>query len=139
MRMLIFLSALLLPILARAAEPVDVALVLVSDVSRSVDDSEFNSRRPATRAAFVDPRVQAAIKGGPIGAIAVAYVEFAGNYEVRTVRRLARGPRRSERAGLRRRDDRGAALLLGPHQHQRRRRPRACTCSRRAASRRSAG
>jgi hypothetical protein len=29
--------------------------------------------------------VLAAIRGGPIGAIAVAYVEFAGSYEVRTV------------------------------------------------------
>ena len=73
------------PIAAHAAEPVDVALVLVSDVSRSVDDSEFKLEKEGYGAAFLDPRVQAAIRGGPIGAIAVAYVEFAGNYEVSTV------------------------------------------------------
>ena len=42
-------------------------------------------RRTATTPAFNDPRVIAAIKGGPVGAIAVAYLEFAGSYEVRTV------------------------------------------------------
>ncbi len=85
MRLFALLLALSLPIAARAAEPVDVALVLVSDVSRSVDDTEFKLEKEGYGAAFLDPRVQAAIKGGPIGAIAVAYVEFAGNYEVRTV------------------------------------------------------
>lgn len=70
---------------AQAAEPVDLALVLVSDVSRSVDDSEFRLQKEGYRAAFNDPRVLAAIKGGPIGAIAVSYIEFAGVYEVRTV------------------------------------------------------
>lgn len=85
MRLFVFLFALCLPLAAWAAEPVDVALVLVSDVSRSVDDSEFRLEKAGYAAAFVDPRVQAAIRGGPVGAIAVAYVEFAGNYEVRTV------------------------------------------------------
>ena len=70
---------------ARAAEPVDLALVLVSDVSRSVDDSEFQMQKQGYGAAFADPRVIAAIHGGAIGAIAVSYVEFAGSYEVRTV------------------------------------------------------
>ncbi len=85
MRLFALLLALSLPMAARAAEPVDVALVLVSDVSRSVDDTEFKLEKEGYSAAFLDPRVQAAIKGGPIGAIAVAYVEFAGNYEVTTV------------------------------------------------------
>ena len=75
---------------ARAAEPaedgpVDVALVLVSDVSRSIDDSEFDLQKRGYGAAFTDPRVIAAIHGGPAGAIAVAYVEFASLGEVRTV------------------------------------------------------
>ncbi len=70
---------------ARAAEPVDMTLVLVSDVSRSVDDSEFRLEKAGYAAAFNDPRVLAAIRGGAIGAIAVAYVEFAGSYEVNTV------------------------------------------------------
>ncbi len=70
---------------ARAAEPVDVVLVLVSDVSRSVDDAEFRMQKQGYATAFNDPRVLAAIRAGAIGAIAVAYVEFAGAYEVRTV------------------------------------------------------
>ncbi len=70
---------------ARAAEPVDMTLVLVSDVSRSVDDSEFQMEKAGYAAALNDPRVIAAIRGGAVGAIAVAYVEFAGSYEVNTV------------------------------------------------------
>ncbi|HYZ63306.1 MAG TPA: DUF1194 domain-containing protein [Acetobacteraceae bacterium] len=85
MRALALSLLLLCSPIARAAEPVDLALVLVSDVSRSVDDSEFKLEKDGYAAAFVDPRVLAAIKGGPVGAIAVAYVEFAGSYEVRTV------------------------------------------------------
>lgn len=85
MRVLALLLLLLYPALARAAESVDLELVLVSDVSRSVDDSEFKMEKEGYAAAFTDPRVIAAIKGGPIGAMAVAYVEFAGSYEVRTV------------------------------------------------------
>lgn len=83
MRSLILL--LLLAGAARAAEPVDMTLVLVSDVSRSVDDSEFQMEKAGYAAAFNDPRVIAAIRGGAVGAIAVAYVEFAGSYEVSTV------------------------------------------------------
>ena len=84
MRLLAILL-LLLPLVARAAEPVDLALVLVSDVSRSIDDSEFQLQKEGYAAAFADPRVQAAIRGGMVGRIAVAYVEFAGPFEVRTV------------------------------------------------------
>ena len=79
------LMLLLLFATAQAAEPVDVALVLVTDVSRSVDDTEFAMEKQGYAAAFNDPRVLAAIRGGPIGRIAVAYVEFAGAFEVRTV------------------------------------------------------
>lgn len=84
--LLAFCAALVLsPAPARAAEPVDLALVLVSDVSRSVDDAEFRMQKEGYAAAFNDPRVVAAIRGGAIGAVAVAYVEFAGSYEVKTV------------------------------------------------------
>lgn len=83
MRILVLL--LLLAGVARAAEPVDMTLVLVSDVSRSVDDSEFQMEKAGYSAAFNDPRVIAAIQGGALGAIAVAYVEFAGPPEVKTV------------------------------------------------------
>ena len=85
MRAAALLTLLLLSISAHAAEPVDLALVLVSDVSRSIDDSEFDLQKHGYAAAFQDPRVLAAIHNGTVGAIAVAYVEFAGSYEVRTV------------------------------------------------------
>jgi hypothetical protein len=67
------------------AEDVDVALVLVTDVSRSIDDSEFKLEKDGYTTAFTDPKVLQAIQGGPNGKIAVAYVEFAGSYEVNTV------------------------------------------------------
>jgi len=70
---------------ARAAEPVDVALVLVTDVSRSIDDSEFDLEKKGYATAFSNPAVLAAIKAGPVGAIAVSYIEFASNFEVTTV------------------------------------------------------
>lgn len=70
---------------ARAAEAVDVALVLVSDVSRSVDNSEFDLQKQGYLTAFTDRRVVAAIRGGAIGAVAVAYVEFAAADQVETV------------------------------------------------------
>lgn len=70
---------------AHAAESVDVALVLVTDVSRSIDDSEFELEKQGYSTALTNPKVLAAIKGGLTGAIAVAYVEFASSYEVRTV------------------------------------------------------
>jgi hypothetical protein len=70
---------------ARAAETVDVALVLVSDVSRSIDDREFKMQKDGYSSAFTDPKVIAAIKGGVNGAIAVNYIEFAGESEVQTV------------------------------------------------------
>jgi len=80
---LLMLSLLAAP--AHAAAPVDVALVLVADVSRSIDDSEFQLQKQGYAEAFANPAVLAAITGGTIGAISVAYVEFAGADEVYTV------------------------------------------------------
>lgn len=70
---------------AARAEDVDVALVLVTDVSRSIDDSEFKLEKDGYAAAFTDSKVIEAIQGGPNGRIAVAYVEFASSFEVQTV------------------------------------------------------
>jgi hypothetical protein len=87
-----FLLALLMAsaaVTARAADeedtPVDMALVLVSDVSRSIDDSEFELQKAGYTAAFTSDVVLDAIKSGTHGAIAVAYVEFASDSQVRTV------------------------------------------------------
>ena len=68
-----------------APPPVDVALVLVTDVSRSVDDSEFKLEKQGYASAFEDPKVVAAIQGGPNGRIAVAYVEFSSSEQTRTL------------------------------------------------------
>jgi hypothetical protein len=70
---------------AAAAEDVDVALVLVTDVSRSIDDAEFKLEKEGYAMAFTSPPVISAIQGGPTGAIAVTYVEFASSFEVRNV------------------------------------------------------
>jgi hypothetical protein len=69
----------------RAEEPVDLALVLVTDVSRSVDDAEFDLMKKGYVAAFNNDAVIAGIRGGAVGAIAVNYLEFASAFEVRTV------------------------------------------------------
>lgn len=70
---------------ARAADDVDLALVLVTDVSRSIDDSEFTLEKNGYAAALTSAQVLAAIRNGPLGAIAVSYVEFASGFEVKTV------------------------------------------------------
>jgi hypothetical protein len=78
------LSGLCAPTVAHA-DDVDIALVMVSDVSRSIDDTEYKLEKDGYTRAFADPQVISAIRGGPNGRIAVAYVEFAGNLEVHTV------------------------------------------------------
>ncbi len=67
------------------AQDVDVALVLVSDVSRSIDDEEFALEKDGYASALTSRAVIEAIQGGSAGRIAIAYVEFAGGTEVRTV------------------------------------------------------
>jgi hypothetical protein len=56
-----------------------MALVLVMDVSDSVDGDEFALQRVGTAAAFVDPEIVNAISGGSLGKIAVSVVEFANS------------------------------------------------------------
>ena len=70
---------------ARAAEDVDLALVLVTDVSRSIDDGEYTLEKQGYAAAFTNPAVIRAIQGGLLGRIAVTYLEFAGDGETRIV------------------------------------------------------
>ena len=70
---------------AARAETVDLLLVLAADVSRSIDDGEFDLQRKGYAAAMTDPRVLAAIVGGQHHAIAVTFVEWAGDEEQKTV------------------------------------------------------
>lgn len=74
---LALLSLLVLPGAARAEE-VDLKLVLAADVSRSVDEREFQLQREGYAAAFRDPRVMQAIRSGPLGRIAVCFFEWSG-------------------------------------------------------------
>ena len=67
------------------AESVDLLLVLAADVSRSIDDGEFDLQRKGYAAALTDPRVLSAIVGGHNHAIAVTYIEWAGDEEQKTV------------------------------------------------------
>lgn len=61
-----------------AAPPVDLALVLAVDASRSVDTEEFDLQRIGYARAFRDPRVLDAIRGGQIGSIAVVFFQWSG-------------------------------------------------------------
>jgi Protein of unknown function (DUF1194) len=63
---------------ARAAEQVDLLLVLASDVSRSVDSRKFQLQREGYAAALSNPRVLEAIRSGPHGRIAVCFIEWSG-------------------------------------------------------------
>lgn len=64
--------------IARAAEAVDLLLVLAADVSRSVDATKFQLQRDGYAAAINDPRVLDAIRSGPRGQIAICFVEWSG-------------------------------------------------------------
>ena len=67
------------------AEPVDLELVLAVDVSRSVDNQEAKMQRNGYLLALLHPAVLSAIGSGPLGRIAVLYVEWAGQTHQRKV------------------------------------------------------
>jgi hypothetical protein len=68
----------LLPMSAAQARVVDLLLVLAVDVSRSIDEEEFTLQREGYAQALSDPTVINAIRSGPMGAIAVTYMEWSG-------------------------------------------------------------
>jgi hypothetical protein len=70
---------------AARAETVDLLLVLAADVSRSIDDEEFNLQRKGYANAITDPEVLSAIIGGKHHAIAVTFVEWSGTGEQNVV------------------------------------------------------
>jgi hypothetical protein len=77
-----FAALMLLALLAvgrdARAQNTDLLLVLAADVSRSIDEGEFELQRKGYAAALSDPRVLAAIRGGSNGTIAVCFVEWSG-------------------------------------------------------------
>lgn len=68
-----------------AQSPVDVELVMAVDVSGSVDELEAQQQRMGYVDAFRDPVIVDAITGNYRGKIAVAYVEWAGDFYQNTV------------------------------------------------------
>jgi len=74
---LLSLALTLAPPTARAAEPVDLLLVLAADVSRSVTEPKFKLQREGAAAAITHPEVLKAITSGPNRRIAVCFLEWA--------------------------------------------------------------
>lgn len=70
---------------ARALEPVDVALVLAVDVSRSMSRRELEIQREGYAAALNHPDVVRAIAQGAHGRIAVTMFEWAGDTSIQPV------------------------------------------------------
>jgi hypothetical protein len=69
---------------ARAAG-VDLAVVLAADVSRSVDDEEFQLQRKGYAAALTDGRVLKAIQATKTRAIGVCFIEWSGEDDQKIV------------------------------------------------------
>jgi hypothetical protein len=69
----------MLPAAARAqTQTVDAAIVLAADVSRSIDDEEFQLQRRGYAAAVTSPQFLQAVQSGAHGAVALCLVEWAG-------------------------------------------------------------
>jgi hypothetical protein len=75
---LAFAGGMLAPAAARAADDVDLLLVLAADVSRSIDDTKFQLQRDGYAAAISDPRVLDTIRSGHNGRIGLTFVEWSG-------------------------------------------------------------
>ena len=71
--------------LPHAAERVDLLLVLAADVSNSMEEPKFQLQRLGYAAAFSNPRALVAIRTGPIGRIAVAFVEWSNPLQQKVV------------------------------------------------------
>ena len=72
-----FAAKAMLPSMAHA-QIVDVAITLAADVSRSIDDEEFQLQRRGYAAAVTSPQFVQAIQSGARGAIALCFFEWAG-------------------------------------------------------------
>lgn len=66
------------PVMADPAKDVDLELVLAVDVSGSIDDEEARLQREGFATAITNPHILRAIKSGPLGRVAVMYVEWSG-------------------------------------------------------------
>jgi len=80
---------LILGFFSFAGEPraagVDLEVILAADVSRSIDDGEFDLQRKGYAAALTDPRVLTSIRGRSGGAIGVCFIEWSGEEDQQVV------------------------------------------------------
>src|SRR5271165_6176367 len=88
--LLVFVLALVSPgsepaVADESTIAVDAAIVLAADVSRSIDGGEFALQRKGYADAIEDQKLIDAVSTGPHGAIALAYVEWAGEGEQKDV------------------------------------------------------
>lgn len=67
------------------AEEVDVELVLAADGSGSIDNDELALQRRGYAEAITSAEVLAAIGAGPVGSIAITYVEWGGAASQHTI------------------------------------------------------
>ncbi|WP_299688555.1 DUF1194 domain-containing protein [uncultured Tateyamaria sp.] len=81
----LILLLLCAPLAAQTRTEVDVELFLAVDVSRSMQPFELEIQRRGYAAALSSAEVQAAIARGPLGRIAITYVEWAGVWDQRTI------------------------------------------------------
>jgi len=66
---------------AQTPEDIDLALVLAVDCSSSVNETRYALQRAGYAAAFNDPRLARAIRGGTRGVIAATLTQWAGPFE----------------------------------------------------------
>ena len=87
----LFVATLLLLALAATRQPasadtaVDLELVLAVDASHSIDSYEYRLQRQGYAHALSDPRLVKIVTSGPIGRIALTYVEWSGGKEQATL------------------------------------------------------
>ena len=72
--------AILMPLPGMAQTKVDLELILMADGSGSIDDEEFTLQRGGYTRALRHPRIINAIRSGPLGRIALTYVEWSGPF-----------------------------------------------------------
>jgi len=84
------LAVMLLPVFlfysgTSHAAGADLEIILAADVSRSIDDAEFELQRKGYAAALTDPRVLTAIHGRTNGSVGVCFIEWSGEEDQQVV------------------------------------------------------
>src|SRR5262252_7855815 len=82
-------AAFALVLFAYSGEPraadADLQIILAADVSRSIDDGEFDLQRKGYANALTDPRVLTAIHARANGALGVCFIEWSGEEDQQVV------------------------------------------------------